>query len=50
MVAPQSGPGFKPGLMLEFFVSQPVGRGIEPLLRHTFLQKAGSEFTIAIQK
>ena len=31
------GPGFEPGLVLEFFsVSQPVGRGFEPLLRHTF--------------
>ena len=25
------GPGFEPGLMLDFFVSQPVGRGFEPL-------------------
>ena len=30
------GPGFEPGLALDFFVSQPVGRGFEPLLRHTF--------------
>ena len=30
------GPGFEPGLVLEiFFVSQ-IGRGFEPLLRHTF--------------
>ena len=28
--------GFEPGLVLEFFVSQPVGRGFEPPVRHTF--------------
>ena len=33
------GPGFEPGLILEiFFVSQSVGRGLEPLLRHISLQ------------
>ena len=31
------GHGFEPVLVLEvFFVSQPVGRGFEPFLRHTF--------------
>ena len=30
------GPGFEPGLELEFFVSQAEGRGFEPLLRHNF--------------
>ena len=38
--------GFEPVLVLEFFfVSQPVGRGFEPLLRHTFFVTSVSRKT-----